>query len=128
MREATRRLTVTLRGVVVAAVLGATTSACAMQSAPPPGSSRDGSGPAPTQTSAGPSLRNLDAREAQRLQRIMAPLVLGMNRPRSLSQVKVGIMDDSHINAASAGGGSFYITTGLLQKANDAQLAGVLAH
>jgi metalloprotease len=37
-------------------------------------------------------------------------------------------MDDSHINAASAGGGEFYVTSGLLQKANDDQLRGVLAH
>ena len=37
-------------------------------------------------------------------------------------------MDDEHINAASAGGGEFYVTRGLLEKANDQQLAGVLAH
>jgi beta-barrel assembly-enhancing protease len=37
-------------------------------------------------------------------------------------------MDDSHVNAASAGGGEFYVTTGLLQKTNDEHLRGVLAH
>ena len=37
-------------------------------------------------------------------------------------------MDDPAINAASAGGGQFFVTTGLLQKANDEQLTGVLAH
>jgi Zn-dependent protease with chaperone function len=58
----------------------------------------------------------------------MAPLVLAMDHPRPLAQVKVGIMDDPHINAASAGGGEFYVTTGLLQKANDLRLAGVIAH
>jgi predicted Zn-dependent protease len=36
-----------------------------------------------------------------------------------LNQVRVGIMDDPRVNAASAGGGEFYVTTGLLQKAND---------
>lgn len=51
-----------------------------------------------------------------------------MDHPRPLNQVKVGIMDDSHVNAASAGGGEFYVTTGLLQKANDEHLRGVLAH
>ena len=58
----------------------------------------------------------------------MAPLVAAMDHPRPLNQVKVGIMDDSHVNAASAGGGEFYATSGLLQKANDDQLRGVLAH
>lgn len=58
----------------------------------------------------------------------MVPLIAAMDRPRPLNQVKVGIMDDSHVNAASAGGGVFYVSTGLLQKANDEQLRGVLAH
>jgi Zn-dependent protease with chaperone function len=51
-----------------------------------------------------------------------------MNKPKDLSQVKVGIIDDPHINAANAGGGEFFVTTGLLQKANDARLQAVLAH
>jgi Zn-dependent protease with chaperone function len=51
-----------------------------------------------------------------------------MDKPRSPSQVKVGIMDDPQINAANAGSGEFYVTTGLLQKANDDQLLAVLAH
>lgn len=58
----------------------------------------------------------------------MVPLVGAMDHPRPLNQVRVGIMDDPHVNAASAGGGEFYVTTGLLQKANDDQLRGVLAH
>jgi predicted Zn-dependent protease len=58
----------------------------------------------------------------------MGPLVSHMNKPRPLSQVRVGIMDDPQINAASAGGGEFYVTRGLLEKANDDQLRGVLAH
>ena len=51
-----------------------------------------------------------------------------MNHPIPLDQVRIGLLDDSHINAANAGGGEFYVTTGLLMKANDEQLAGVLAH
>jgi putative metalloprotease len=51
-----------------------------------------------------------------------------MDKPRPPSQVKVGIMDDPQINAANAGNGEFYVTTGLLQKANDDQLLAVLAH
>jgi len=100
-------------------VLVVLTSACALQSSPAP------KGP---EASGAPSTRALDPQEAQRFQRVMAPLVLAMDHPRPLDQVKVGIMDDPHINAASAGGGEFYVTTGLLQKANDVQLAGVLAH
>jgi predicted Zn-dependent protease len=58
----------------------------------------------------------------------MIPLMAKMNKPLSPSQVKVGIMDDPHINAANAGSGEFYVTTGLLEKANDDQMRGVLAH
>mgnify|MGYP003694019403 CR=1 FL=1 len=64
----------------------------------------------------------------ERLQRVMIPLMAKMNKPRSPSEVKIGIMDDPHINAASAGNGEFYVTTGLLEKANDDQMRGVLAH
>jgi Zn-dependent protease with chaperone function len=74
------------------------------------------------------SARPVDARQAQRLQWVMVPLIRAMDNPLPLNQVKVGIMDDSHINAASAGGGEFYVTRGLLEKANDEQLAGVIAH
>ena len=58
----------------------------------------------------------------------MVPLIRAMDHPRPLNQVRVGIMDDPRVNAANAGGGEFYVTTGLLQKATDAQLQGVLAH
>lgn len=84
--------------------------------------------PAPRTGEAQPTPRSLDPQQAERIKRIMGPLVATMDRPRPLSQVRVGIMDDPHINAASAGGGEFYVTTGLLLKANDDQLRGVLAH
>jgi len=115
-----RLLAVALRGVVGAGLLVLLASACAMSSGAPP--SPDAS------ATAEPSTRPLDRAEAQRLQRVMAPLVRAMDHPRPLDQVKVAIMDDPHINAASAGGGEFYVTTGLLQKADDLRLAGVLAH
>jgi Zn-dependent protease with chaperone function len=51
-----------------------------------------------------------------------------MDRPVRLDQVKVGIVDDPQINAANAGGGQFFVTTGLLNRANDDRLRGVLAH
>jgi Zn-dependent protease with chaperone function len=58
----------------------------------------------------------------------MIPLLKAANKPRPLDQVKVGVIDDDAINAASAGGGEFYVTRGLLERANDEQLAAVLAH
>jgi Zn-dependent protease with chaperone function len=81
----------------------------------------------PTSTKA-PTSRPVDGAQAQRLQRIMTPLINAMDNPLPLKQVKVGIMDDPQINAASAGGGEFYVTRGLLEKANDQHLAGVIAH
>ena len=74
------------------------------------------------------SNRKVDPAVVERLQRVMIPLMAKMNKPLQPNQVKVGIMDDPHINAASAGGGEFYVTTGLLEKADDDQMRGVLAH
>ena len=116
------------RSALLAAFLAVLT-ACA--------SASTGGGPqpsgSPSSTSTGtparrPSATKLDPAVAERLQRVMIPLLKGMNKPLDPSQVKVGIMDDPSINAANAGGGQFLVTTGLLQKANDDQLRGVLAH
>ena len=74
------------------------------------------------------STSRVDAQQVARLQRIMLPLLRATNNPRRSSDVRVGIIDDPTINAANAGGGEFYVTTGLLEKANDGQLRGVLAH
>jgi len=70
----------------------------------------------------------LSTAQAQRLKRIMDPLVQRMNRPLPLDGVKVTVLADSHVNAANGGGGDFYVTSGLLQKANDDELRGILAH
>jgi Zn-dependent protease with chaperone function len=70
----------------------------------------------------------VDAAQAERIKRIMVPLIQAMNHPRSLDKVKLAVTSDQEINAASAGGGEFYVTAGLLQKANDKQLMAVLAH
>ena len=58
----------------------------------------------------------------------MTPLLAKMNNPISIDRVSVGVMDSEEINAANAGGGQFFVTKGLLDKANDQQLSGVLAH
>jgi predicted Zn-dependent protease len=73
-----------------------------------------------------PRTKQLNPQEAERLHRIMVPLLRAINR--SPKDVRVAVIDDPNINAANAGGGEFYVTTGLLQKANDNQLRGVLAH
>ena len=58
----------------------------------------------------------------------MVPLIQAMNTPKPLKQIRIGVIDDPGINAANAGGGQFYVTRGLLDRASDAQLLGVLAH
>jgi predicted Zn-dependent protease len=102
-----------------ATLAGCTAAVGGSGSASPPQTT----GRAPTK-----STRPVDPRQAQRLQRIMAPLIEAMSNPVPLDQVKVGILDEDSINAASAGGGQFFVTRGLLERANDEQLAGVLAH
>ena len=85
--------------------------------------------PASTATQqAAPEGRQLDPQQAERLKTVFIPLLQKMNHPIPLDQVRIGLIDDSHVNAANAGGGEFYVTTGLLQRANEEQLAGVLAH
>jgi putative metalloprotease len=66
--------------------------------------------------------------QAARLQRVMVPLLRAMDSPLPIDRVSVGIMNDPDINAANAGGGQFFVTSGLLQRANDDQLRAVLAH
>src|SRR5438309_1586069 len=88
-----------------------------------------GPGPSPQPTAdrqQAPASRPLDPQQAQRLKAVMIPLLQKMDHPIPLNQVTITVMDDPHINAANAGGGEFYVTAGLLQKANDEQLAGVL--
>jgi beta-barrel assembly-enhancing protease len=105
----------------VALVLFVLTGGCAGFGGAPSGK--------PSQTSGTqPASRPLDAQQAERLRLIMVPLAGAMNNPRPLNKIRVAIMDDPHVNAASAGGGEFYVTTGLLLKASDDQLRGVLAH
>jgi len=94
-------------------------------------SSRGGGGdstPQPTTQKKETKLVKVDAATGERLQNAMIPLLKVMDHPLQPSQVKLGVMDDPSINAASAGNGEFLVTTGLLQKANEAQLQAVLAH
>jgi predicted Zn-dependent protease len=111
------------------AALLATLSLAAACAAPVSSPSPSSSGGSPTPTASAPrSTARIDPAQAERLKRVMLPLIQAANNKRPLNQVKVGIVDDDHINAGSAGDGQFIVTTGLLRKANDQQLAGVLAH
>jgi Zn-dependent protease with chaperone function len=113
------RSRIRLRFLMAAALAGILAGGCAIETAPP---SR------PPEKAQRPSTTTLDPAQVDRLKRIMVPLVRAIDNPRPLNQIKLGVIDDPQINAASAGGGEFYVTTGLLQKANDEQLTGVLAH
>jgi metalloprotease len=113
----------TLRLVVaIALVIGLISSACSLN-----GASR---APETDQTAkhAEKGAHQLDAAQAERIKRIMVPLIQHMTNPIPLSEVKLAVLDDPAINAANAGKGQFYVTTGLLEKANDEELRGVLAH
>jgi len=74
------------------------------------------------------SARHIDEAQAERISRIMVPLIQSMNHPLPLKDVKLAVLNDRTINAANAGKGQFYVTRGLLEKANDEELRGVLAH
>lgn len=97
-----------------------------------------GVGPAPTSRRApredypppAPSTasRRVDTYEVERLRRVMVPLFRGMSQPCRVDQARVGIINQEEINAANAGNCEFYVTVGLLRRANDGQLRGVLAH
>jgi Zn-dependent protease with chaperone function len=107
-------------GALVAAFL---LTGCALETTSPPPPARRAETPAPA-----PGQKSVDPAHVERLKKAMIPLLQVMDKPRSPSQVKVGIMDDPQINAANAGNGEFLVTTGLLEKANDDQLLAVLAH
>lgn len=63
-----------------------------------------------------------------RLHRAIIPLLRAMDRPCRPDEVRVQIINEPVVNAANAGGCQFFVTRGLLQRANDAQLVGVMAH
>lgn len=72
--------------------------------------------------------RRIDSDEVERLRRVMVPIFRGMDRPCRVDQTRVGIINENEINAANAGNCEFYVTVGLLRRASDRQLRGVLAH
>jgi len=71
---------------------------------------------------------NRDTQQVSRVRDIMLPLLGVTNQRISLDRIRVSLVDDAAINAASAGNGRYFVTTGLLNHATDEQLRGVLAH
>ena len=69
-----------------------------------------------------------DKPQLSRLRAVMLPLLRATDHHISADEIRVSIIDDPAVNAASAGGGRFLVTTGLLKRASDDQLRGVLAH
>lgn len=109
--------------LVPVAIFATLISGCVVaDGAAPRGDSRNDDRRQPANT------RQIDSRQAERFYRIMTPLLKNMDRPKSPKDVRIGIIDEADINAANAGGGEFYVTTGLLEKANDEQLRGIMAH
>jgi predicted Zn-dependent protease len=108
-----------------ALVLGLFLAQCSIE----PGSSQgSGGGESQQQSQAEPKIGTLEPEQARRLQRIMAPLIQHMDNKVPPEKVKMGLMEDDHINAANAGGGQFLVTTGLLKKSSDEQLRAIMAH
>ena len=66
--------------------------------------------------------------QLNRVKIVMLPLLQATDRRIAVEDVRLTIVDEAAINAASAGNGQFYVTTGLLSQATDEQLRGVLAH
>lgn len=97
-------------------------SGCVLDTAPPP------SRRVPQEEPASRSYGRVDRREADRLREVMIPLIRAMDHPCSPGEVRVGISRDSEINAANAGNCQFLVTAGLLRRANDEELRGVMAH
>lgn len=94
-----------------------------------PGGGGGGGGGGSRQTSQGlPPTVAIDAGQARRMQEIMKPLIANMNRPLPANQVRLQVWDNKEINAANAGGGEFYITTGLLNRGSDNQIRAIMAH
>ena len=117
MRPVIRTFRVSVAFAMAAVLLG-----CVMEQGGAGGQQQ----PAPQQQAGEPRAAKLDPSQAERLKRVMTPLIQKMDNP--IRRVKITLWDDPHINAANGGGGDFYVTTGLLKRANDDQLRAILAH
>ena len=108
-----------LSSVAALTLAGLVVTGCA---APSGGGGGGSQSPQQTSQEGLPPTVPIDASQARRLQEIMKPLIANMNQPLPANQVRVQVWDDPQINAANAGGGEFYITTGLLNRGTDNQI------
>jgi Zn-dependent protease with chaperone function len=115
------------RPTALAVALAVSATACAVETTSRTAGTPSG-GPPAQKSGAPTTARSVDPQQLARLQHVMVPLVQKMNKPAPIDKIRVGIMDSPEINAANASPTEFYVTTGLLQKANDDQLRAVLAH
>jgi metalloprotease len=106
---------------VVLAVTGLLVSGCALVSLPDETGSQPRSGSRPPIAT-----ERVSPQDAARLRRIIEPLAGAADRPPA--RVMVGVLSDRSVNAANAGGGEFYVTRGLLDRATDEQLLAIMAH
>jgi Zn-dependent protease with chaperone function len=97
-------------------------SGCVLGTVPPP------SRRAPEERSTSRSYGRVDPREADRLRDVMIPLLRAMDHPCPTREVRVGVSTDNEVNAANAGNCQFLVTAGLLRRATDDELRGVMAH
>lgn len=72
--------------------------------------------------------RRSESAQTERLRSIMMPLIAAMDRPCPANELRIGLVNQQEINAGNAGGCQFLVTEGLLRRASDDQLRGVLAH
>ena len=107
-----------LTGWLLSAVM---LSGCVIETAPPP------SRRTPLERSASRSYDRVDPRDVERLRRVVIPLLDAMDHRCRRDEVQIAVSSDSEINAANAGDCQFVVTTGLLRRANDEQLRGVMA-
>ena len=108
------RIAVALSGLLVAGCAG-------LGPLPDGTSSQTGQG-----SRSGPAMERVSTQDAARLRRVIEPLAKAADRPPK--QVTIGILADPSVNAANAGNGEFYVTRGLLDRANDEQLRAIMAH
>lgn len=95
---------------------------CVLQTVPPP------SRRTPPERSASRSYDRVNPTEADRLRRVVMPLLDAMDHRCRRDETQITVTNDSEINAANAGNCQFIVTAGLLRRANDEQLRGVMAH
>ena len=108
-----------LTGLLLGSVI---LSGCVLDTAPPPGRR------SPVERSASRSYDRVNPSEADRLRRVMIPLLQAMDHPCRRDEVQIAVSSDTEINAANAGSCQFIVTAGLVRRANDEELRGVMAH